>query len=84
MDRWVKYQGRVALGGALSGQPDGSMRAIAAIHIASSTPIAMTTIVLNFTGLIRPPQEKNIAAGPLIPGREANIEAEFMRFSRAF
>jgi hypothetical protein len=63
MDRWVKYQGRVALGGALSGQPDGSMRAIAAIHIASSTPIAMTTIVLNFTGLSRPPQKKTSQRG---------------------
>ena len=44
----------------------------------------MTTIVLNFTSLSRPPQEKNIAAGPLIPGRETNIETEFMRFTRAF
>jgi hypothetical protein len=31
------------------------MRTTAAIHIASSIPIAMTMMVLNFTGLSRPP-----------------------------
>jgi hypothetical protein len=59
------------------------MRAIAAIHVASNTPIAMTTIVLNFTSPLPAAPEKNIAVGPLIPGRGTVIETKFTPFGCA-
>jgi hypothetical protein len=55
-----------ALGEALCvpGQTAGTLRTTAAIHIASSIPIAMTMIVLDFTGLSWPPRRVNIAVWP--------------------
>jgi len=65
------HQGWDSLGDGLCipGQSAGPMRTTAAIHVASSSPIARTMIVLNFTGVSRAaPLRANIAVWPLIPG----------------